>query len=75
MARCVADGQKKNAANRETKNAAERAAAHQPIVHDDQPADSHHRSPSEGEVIGDAQLAGELGHSTFAIMICVTTTG
>ena len=70
----IADGQQQNAANRESKNAAERAAAHQPVVHDDQPADPDHRSPSQGEVIGDAQLAGELGHSTFAIIICVITT-
>jgi hypothetical protein len=58
----IADGQQKNAANGEAENAAERAAAQQPVVHDHQPAHAHHGSPTEGEVIGDAQFAGELGH-------------
>ena len=47
------------AADEEAEHSAERAAAEQPVIHDDQPADADHRSPAEREVVDDAQLAGE----------------
>ena len=55
----IADGKQQRAANGEAQNAAQRAAAQQPIVHDDQPAHADHGAPAEGEVIDHAELAGK----------------
>src|ERR1700722_10458279 len=55
----VADRQQENSADCETYNGAERPAAAQPIVHDDQPTDAHHGSKGEREVISEAQFACE----------------
>src|SRR5262249_31360114 len=40
---------------------AESAASRKPIVHDDQPSDAYHAAPTQREVVGKAQLAGECG--------------
>ena len=57
----VADGEQQSAPDRETEDGAERAATSQPVVHNDEPANSHHGSPTQGEVVGDAKLACQLG--------------
>ena len=55
-------GSSERPANREAKNSAQRPAAQQPVVHDNQPTDADHRPPTQGEVVGDAKLAGKLSH-------------
>ena len=42
---------------------AQSAAAQQPVVHDDEPADADHGAPGQGEVIGEAEFAGEMWHA------------
>ena len=59
------DGKQQRAADDEAEQRAERAAAQQPVVHDDQPADADHGSPAQGEVVGGAKLAGECGHGVW----------
>jgi hypothetical protein len=55
--------EQEHATNHETEKRAESAAAEQPVIHDDQPADSHHGSPTQSEVVvGSAKLAGERAH-------------
>jgi hypothetical protein len=56
----VANRQQERTANGESENAAEGAATREPVVHDHQPADADHRAPTEREVVGDPELAGEL---------------
>ncbi len=55
-------GSRSGAADDEAEQRAERAAAEQPVVHDDEPADADHGSPAESEVVGGAELAGESVH-------------
>ena len=57
----IPDRQQQSAAQRESQDAAQGTAAQQPVVHYYQPADSHHGSPSQGEVVDDAEFAGESG--------------
>ena len=56
------DGEQKRAADGEAQERAEGAAAQQPVVHDDEPADADHGAPAQGEVVGGAQFAGECVH-------------
>ncbi len=56
------DGKQERATDHEAEQGAESAAAEQPVVHDDQPADADHGSPAESEVVGGAELAGESVH-------------
>ena len=56
------DGKQQRAPYGEAKYCSQRTAAQEPVVHDDEPADAHHGPPAQGEVVGDAQFAGELGH-------------
>ena len=55
------DGKQESATDGESEEGAQRAAAQQPVVHDDEPADADHGAPSQSEVVGGAQFAGESG--------------
>jgi hypothetical protein len=50
----IADGKQNDAAENETQNRAERAAAAEPVVDEDEPAGADHRAEGEGEVIVEA---------------------
>ena len=56
------DGKQERAADHESEYGTQGAAAQQPVVHHHQPANTDHGAPSEGEVVGGAQLAGEYAH-------------
>ena len=56
------DGKQNGATDDEAEERAESAAAEQPVVHDDEPADADHGSPAQCEEVGGAQLAGESVH-------------
>src|SRR5207244_9073854 len=67
--------------NREAKNGAQRPAPREPVIHDDQPADTHHRAPPQGEVVGDAKRTGESDHVTSLVLLseaknpCISPSG
>ena len=56
-----ADRKQQRAADYESEDCAERTAAEQPVVHDDEPADANHGAPSECEIVCGAEFAGEGG--------------
>jgi len=58
----VADGKKKDATEAEAKHDAERAAAGEPVVHEDDPASADHSAKAESEIVGEGEFAGESGH-------------
>ena len=60
-------GSSRRAADDEAEERAESAAAEQPVVHDDQPADADHGSPAQGEVVGGAEFAGESVHGVACV--------
>ncbi|MGA3190795.1 MAG: hypothetical protein ABSF22_27150 [Bryobacteraceae bacterium] len=53
-----ADREKECATDGEAQQSAQCAAAQQPIVHHDQPADADHCPPAQGEVVGEAKFSG-----------------
>ena len=56
------DGKQERSPDHETQQSPERASTQQPVIHDDQPADAHHGSPTESEIVDGAKLAGESVH-------------
>src|SRR5438876_4938438 len=63
----VTDWKQQCAANRESQNATESAAAQQPVVHHHQPSDAHHRAPAEREVVNNAEFTGKFGHKFISV--------
>lgn len=57
----VADGKQNDAANGKSESSAERAAAAEPVVHEDEPAGANHGAESESEIIVEAKFACESG--------------
>ena len=58
----VADGKKNDSADGETESGAERTAAAEPVVHEDEPAGADHGAEGEREIIVEAKFASEGGH-------------
>ncbi len=55
----VGDGKQQQAAYQETEHAAARAAARQPVIHQDEPANADHRAEAEREVLDGAETAAQ----------------
>ena len=62
------DGQQHEAADGKRQHGAHGAAAQQPVVHDDQPADADHGAEAEREEVGQPQLASERNHECARIL-------
>ena len=58
----VADGKKEDAGEAEAEHGAERAAACEPVVHENDPACADHGAKAECEIVGEGKLAGKGGH-------------
>ena len=57
----VGDRQEQDSADQEPERRAARAAAREPVVHQNDPADADHRAEAEGEVLRPRQRADEVG--------------
>jgi len=71
----VADGEKNQATEGESKGGAKRTTSAEPVVHEDEPANSDHGAKAEGEVVVEAEFAGEGGHGRWRTENCSREDG